>query len=191
MATMPRTPTGEGSAPWRTHEVFNQAPPLQGRNVFSDNTPLLEATEREGASWILERASELGELIGGAGGPQDLWGRLANENCPVLRTHDRYGHRIDEVAFHPAWHRLMELWTSNGLHSLPWTSTEPSPHVARAALYVTAIQAEAGVACPMTMTFAVVPTLRACPELAASGSRSSPRTRTTRSCARRATRAAR
>jgi len=168
MATMPRTPTGEGSAPWRTHEVFNQAPPLQGRNVFSDNTPLLEATEREGASWILERASELGELIGGVGGPQDLWGRLANENRPVLHTHDRYGNRIDEVEFHPAWHQLMALGVEHELHALPWRERErPAPHVARAALYMTAMQAEAGFACPITMTFAVVPALRAQPELAA------------------------
>ena len=165
---MPRPTTGEGSSPWRTHEVFNQALPLEGRNVFSDNTPLLEATEREGASWVLERASALGELIGGAGGPQDLWGRLANENRPVLHTHDRYGHRIDEVEFHPAWHQLMRMGVEHELHALPWRETErPAPHVARAALYMTAMQAEAGFACPITMTFAVVPALRTQPELAA------------------------
>ncbi len=160
--------TGEGSAPWRTHEVFNQAPPLEGRNVFADNTPLVEATEREGASWALQRASELGELIGAVDGPQDLWGRLANENKPVLHTHDRYGHRIDEVEFHPAWHRLMKLGVEHELHALPWRETEkPAPHVARAAMYMTAMQAEAGFACPITMTFAVVPALRDQPELAA------------------------
>jgi len=165
---MPRPTTGEGSSPWRTHEVFNQALPLEGRNVFSDNTPLLEATEREGASWVLERASALGELIGEAGGPQDLWGRLANENRPVLHTHDRYGHRIDEVEFHPAWHQLMRMGVEHELHALPWRETErPAPHVARAALYMTAMQAEAGFACPITMTFAVVPALRTQPELAA------------------------
>ncbi len=169
MATMPRAATGlEGSAPWRTHEVFNQVPPLTGRNVFADNTPLLEATEREGASWALERAGELGELIGEVDGPQDLWGRLANENKPVLRTHDRYGHRIDEVEFHPAWHQLMALGVEHELHALPWREPDkPAPHVARAALYMTAMQAEAGYACPITMTFAVVPALRAQPELAA------------------------
>ncbi len=163
---MPRPTTGGGSSPWRTHEVFNQAPPLEGRDVFGDNTPLVEATEREGASWVLERASALGELIGGE--PQQVWGRQANENRPVLHTHDRYGHRIDEVEFHPAWHQLMRMGVEHELHALPWRETErPAPHVARAALYMTAMQAEAGFACPITMTFAVVPALRAQPELAA------------------------
>ncbi|HEV3319453.1 MAG TPA: acyl-CoA dehydrogenase family protein [Solirubrobacteraceae bacterium] len=160
------TGVAESGAPWRTHEVFNQAPPLEGRDVFSDNTPLVEATEREGATWVLERASELGELIGGE--PQQVWGRQANENKPVLHTHDRYGHRIDEVEFHPAWHQLMRMGVEHELHALPWRETEkPAPHVARAAMYMTAMQAEAGYACPITMTFAVVPALRAQPELAA------------------------
>ena len=85
----------------------------------------------------------------------------------MLRTYDRYGHRIDEVEFHPAWHQLMTLGVEHELHSLPWTSTEPTAHTARAALYMTAMQAEAGFCCPITMTFAVVPALRAQPELAA------------------------
>ncbi|HEY4426982.1 MAG TPA: acyl-CoA dehydrogenase family protein [Solirubrobacteraceae bacterium] len=155
----------EGAAPWQTHTVFNQAPPLDGIDVFSSNLPLVEAVEREGAGWVRERASALGRVIGGE--PQQLWGRLANENRPVLRTHDRYGNRIDEVEFHPAWHQLMRLGVEHELHSLPWTSEEPAPHAARAALYMTAMQAEAGFACPITMTFAVVPALRAQPELAA------------------------
>jgi len=158
-------PAARESVPWKTHEVFNQAPPLEGVDVFESNTPLVEATEREGAGWVRERASALGQLIGGA--PQQEWGRLANENKPVLRTFDRYGHRIDEVEFHPAWHRLMQLGVENELHSLPWTSDEPAPHTARAALYMTAMQAEAGFCCPITMTFAVIPALRAQPELAA------------------------
>jgi putative acyl-CoA dehydrogenase len=165
MATMPRTVTGEGSAPWRTHEVANQAPPLEGLDVFSSNLPLVEATGREGAGWVRERASALGRVVGGE--PQQLWGRLANENKPVLRTHDRYGNRIDEVEFHPAWHQLMRMGVEHELHSLPWTSDESSPHTARAAMYMTAMQAEAGFCCPITMTFAVVPALRAQPELAA------------------------
>jgi putative acyl-CoA dehydrogenase len=153
------------NAPWKTHTVFNQAPPLEGVNVFSSNLPLLEATSREGAGWVTERASQLGELIGGA--PQQEWGRLANENKPILHTHDRYGNRIDEVEFHPAWHQLMTLGVEHELHSLPWTSEEPFAHTARAAMYMTAMQAEAGFACPITMTYAVVPALRAQPELAA------------------------
>jgi putative acyl-CoA dehydrogenase len=150
---------------WQTHTVANQVPPLQGVDVFSSNLPLVEATKREGASWALQRAAELGRLVGEVDGPQQLWGRQANENKPVLKTHDRYGHRIDEVEFHPAWHRLMKMGVEHELHSLPWTSSEASPHAARAALYMTAMQAEAGFACPITMTFAVLPALRAQPEL--------------------------
>jgi putative acyl-CoA dehydrogenase len=164
MATVSHS-SREDAAPWQTHTVFNQAPPLEGVDVFSSNLPLVEAVQREGAGWVTERASTLGRFVGGE--PQQLWGRLANENKPVLRTFDRYGHRIDEVEFHPAWHQLMTMGVENELHSLPWTSEEPSPHAARAALYMTAMQAEAGYACPITMTFAVVPALRAQPELAA------------------------
>jgi putative acyl-CoA dehydrogenase len=134
-------------------------------DVFSSNTPLVEAVRREGAEWVSERASALGRIVGGE--PQQLWGRLANENKPILRTHDRYGNRIDEVEFHPAWHKLMQLGVEHELHSLPWTREEPFAHTARAAMYMTAMQAEAGFACPITMTFAVVPALRAQPELAA------------------------
>jgi putative acyl-CoA dehydrogenase len=159
--------TASGEAPWQTHTVFNQAPPLENVDVFSTNTPLVEATRREGAGWVTERASALGRFVGASGGPQQEWGRLANENKPVLRTFDRYGHRIDEVEFHPAWHQLMSMGVEHELHSLPWTSDEPFAHTARAALYMTAMQAEAGFACPITMTFAVVPALRAQPELAA------------------------
>jgi putative acyl-CoA dehydrogenase len=155
----------EQAAPWQTHTVFNQAPPLENVDVFSSNLPLVEAVAREGAAWVAERAAALGRFVGGE--PQQSWGRLANENRPVLRTHDRYGNRIDEVEFHPAWHALMKMGIENELHSLPWTSEEPFSHTARAALYMTAMQAEAGFCCPITMTFAVVPALRAQPELAA------------------------
>jgi putative acyl-CoA dehydrogenase len=171
MATIPQpavraSADGRGAS-WRTHEVLNQAPPLEDWDVFSSNTPLVEALEREGGGWVRERAAALGRFVGEAGGPQDLWGRLANENEPVLHTHDRYGNRIDEVEYHPSWHKLMAMGVENELHSLPWTSAEPSAHTARAALYMTASQAEAGFACPITMTFAVIPALRAQPELAA------------------------
>ncbi|HME02494.1 MAG TPA: acyl-CoA dehydrogenase family protein [Solirubrobacteraceae bacterium] len=155
----------DSAAPWLTHTVLNQPPPLEGLDLFSSNVPLVEAVEREGAGWVSERASALGRFVGGE--PQQQWGRLANENKPVLRTFDRYGHRIDEVEFHPAWHSLMTMGVEHELHSLPWTSSQPAPHAARAALYLTAMQAEAGFACPITMTFAVVPALRAQPELAA------------------------
>jgi putative acyl-CoA dehydrogenase len=157
MATMSQ-PTS-----WATHTVANQAPALEGVDVFASNLPLVEATQREGAGWVSERASELGKFVGGE--PQQLWGRLANENKPVLKTHDRYGNRIDEVEFHPAWHKLMKMGVEHELHALPWRSGQPAAHAARAALYMTAMQAEAGFCCPITMTFAVLPALRAQPEL--------------------------
>jgi putative acyl-CoA dehydrogenase len=167
-STLPRALSDE--APWKTHTVFNQVPPLEGVDVFASNVPLVEAVQREGAGWVSERASALGRFVGAAGGVDGSpieWGRLANENKPILRLFDRYGHRIDEVEFHPAWHQLMKMGVENELHSLPWTSDQAFPHTARAALYMTAMQAEAGFACPITMTFAVVPALRAQPELAA------------------------
>jgi putative acyl-CoA dehydrogenase len=164
-STVPQS--GQRDAPWQTHTVFNQVPPMEELDVFSSNLALVEAVQREGAGWVSERASALGRFVGQAGGPQQEWGRLANENKPILRTFDRYGHRIDEVEFHPSWHKLMRMGVEHELHSLPWTSEEPFPHTARAAMYMTAMQAEAGFCCPITMTFAVVPALRATPELAA------------------------
>ncbi len=154
----------DGGSPFRTHDVLNQPPPLEGIDVFTSNVPLVEATRREGAAWVLERGGELGRFVGGP--PQQEWGRLANENRPVFKPFDRYGNRIDEVEYHPAYHELMQMGIENELHSLPWTSDREARHTARAALYMTAMQAEAGFCCPITMTFAVVPALRMQPELA-------------------------
>ena len=147
-----------------THEVFNQPPPLAGRNLFTDNVPLVEALEREGGGWAADRAVEAGAFWGGE--PM-AWGERANTHTPVLRTHDRYGNRIDEVEFDPSWHQLMAAGVRDELHALPWRTDREGAHVARAALYIGAMQAEAGFACPTTMTFAAVPALRMQPELAA------------------------
>ena len=145
-----------------THEVFNQPPPLEEIDLFCTNAPLVEATRREGGEWVMERASALGRFVAGA---PTRWGELANRNRPLLHTHDRYGHRVDEVEFDPAWHALMRMGVEQELHALPWRADAPGAHVARAALYMTAMRADAGFACPITMTFAVVPALRAQPEL--------------------------
>jgi putative acyl-CoA dehydrogenase len=147
-----------------THEVTNQVPPLEDRNLFDDNVALVEALEREGGGWARERAREVGAVWGG---DPIRWGFEANENPPRLKAFDRYGHRIDEVEFHRAWHDLMGLAVSHELHSLPWTSSENGAHVARTAMYMTASQAEGGFACPITMTFAAVPALRLAASLAA------------------------
>jgi putative acyl-CoA dehydrogenase len=146
-----------------THEVRNQPPPLEGRDLFADNVALAEALDREAGAHWRDRLHAAGAFWGGA--PM-AWGALANEHPPVLHTHDRYGCRRDEVEFHPAWHDLMAAGVRDGLHALPWTTSEPGAHAARAALYQCAVQAEAGFGCPLTMTFAAVPALRAQPDLA-------------------------
>jgi len=147
-----------------THEVLNQPPPLEGYNLFDQDRVLVEALEREGGSWARERVRRFGAQVGG----EPLrWGEQANKNVPILRTHDRFGHRIDEVDFHPAWHQLMDLAVGNELHSLPWRSPRPGAHVARAALFFLLSEVEAGVLCPIAMTYSVVPALRTQPDLAA------------------------
>jgi putative acyl-CoA dehydrogenase len=155
--------TSTRSVPAATHEVRNQPPPLAGRNLFTDNVPLVEALEREGAGHARERLRAAGAFWGG---DPMAWGAEANEHPPVLHTHDRFGNRRDEVEFHPAWHELMAAGVRDGLHALPWTATEPGAHVTRAAIYQCSAQAEAGFGCPLTMTFAAVPALRVQPEIA-------------------------
>jgi putative acyl-CoA dehydrogenase len=146
-----------------THEVLNQVPPLAGHDV-ADDPVLLAAAEREGAGWSLAELHELGRLAGSAATQEQA--RLANEYPPVLRTHDRFGHRIDDVEFHPAWHALMTTAVGHGLHGEPWARPRDGGHVARAAKFYVWSQAEAGHGCPVSMTYAVVPALRHAPELA-------------------------
>ncbi|MBW3535757.1 MAG: isovaleryl-CoA dehydrogenase [Gemmatimonadetes bacterium] len=148
-----------------THAVFNQVPPLLDYNLFTSDAALVEAVGREGAGWARQRMVELGARLGSE--EVVRWGFLANEHPPVLHTHDPAGNRIDEVEFHPDWHRLMHLGVENGLHNLPWRDPRPGAHVARAALCLLAGQNEAGHVCPLSMTHAAVPALRRQPELAA------------------------
>jgi putative acyl-CoA dehydrogenase len=161
MATIDERRGATGEA---THEVFNQPPPLEGYNTFESDRVLVEALRREGADWAEESARELGAICGR---PQTLrLGVQANENPPKLRTHDRFGNRIDEVEFHPAWHELLRLSVERGLHALPWRDPKPGGHVARAAMFMLTSQVEAGVGCPISMTYSVIPALRVQPELA-------------------------
>jgi putative acyl-CoA dehydrogenase len=146
-----------------THEVFNQPPALTGYDV-ADDPAMLGALRREGAGWAEDAVHELGRLAGSAWA-QEL-GRQANENPPALRTHDRFGHRIDEVEFHPAWHELMTVAVRHGLHAAPWRDERPGAHVARAAGFYVWSAAEAGHGCPVSMTYAIVPALRNAPGLA-------------------------
>ncbi|MET7367432.1 acyl-CoA dehydrogenase family protein [Streptomyces sp. NPDC005566] len=149
-----------------THTVTNQVPPLVGYDVFATDRALTEAVERHIAPEILPEAQrELRALGLSAGSAQaQLWGAQANGNPPGLRTHDRYGHRVDEVEFHPAWHRLLGHAVSAGLTDA-WG--RPAGHVRRAAGFLVWTQAEAGHGCPLSMTHAAVPALRTDPALAA------------------------
>ncbi|HCT76999.1 MAG TPA: DNA alkylation response protein, partial [Micromonosporaceae bacterium] len=146
-----------------THEVTNQVPALVDYDVAADPA-MLEGLRREGAQWAESELHELGGLAGSA--QTQLWRRQANEHPPVLRTHDRYGHRIDEVEFHPAWHELMTVGTAHGLHATPWRQDRAGAHVARAAKMYVWGQAEPGHLCPLSMTYAAVPALRYAPALA-------------------------
>jgi putative acyl-CoA dehydrogenase len=146
-----------------TYDVRNQVPPLVGHDVADDAT-LLEAAGREGADWATGDLHTLGRLAGsGATGEH---ARLANEYPPVLRSHDRWGNRIDEVEFHPAWHALMSTAVGHGLYAAPWADQRPGAHVARAAKFYVWAQAEAGHGCPISMTYAAIPALRHAPALA-------------------------
>ncbi|MGW4346055.1 acyl-CoA dehydrogenase family protein [Streptomyces sp. NPDC004690] len=149
-----------------THTVTNQPPPLSGYDVFTADRALTEAVDRHvGAGLLDEVRGELAGLGRAAGSAQlQEWGAQANENPPRLRTHDRYGHRVDEVDFHPAWHRLLGKGVSAGL-TAAWN--RPAGHVRRAAAFLVWTQVEAGNCCPLSMTHAAVPALRADPELAA------------------------
>ena len=161
------------------HEVTNQPPPLIGYDA-SDDPALLAALEAfrpagpagaagaagaEGPAVSAARLRGIGRLAGSEHAQEQ--GRLANENPPKLRTHDRYGHRIDEVEFHPAWHDLMTTAIEHGLHATPWQDQRPGAHLDRAARFYLWGQAEAGHLCPVSMTYAIVPALRHAPELAA------------------------
>jgi putative acyl-CoA dehydrogenase len=155
--------TAERSAA-QTHEVFNQPPPLEDYNPFDADRPLVEALRREGAEWAEAEARELGAVCGSR---QTIrWGFEANERKPELRTHDRFGHRIDEVEFDSSWHELMRIGVGNGLHASPWREPGPGAHVARAAKFNLLMQAESGVGCPISMTYSAIPALRKQPELA-------------------------
>src|SRR3954471_18518494 len=148
-----------------THEVTNQVPALVGHDPIAGDAVLAEACRRHADDAALTSLAELGRLAGSEQAQEG--GRLANENPPKLRTHDRYGHRVDEVEFHPAWHELMRTAVEHGLAGSPWVEDDAHAHVRRAAGYLGWTQVEMGHGCPITMTYAVVPALRRAPELAA------------------------
>ncbi len=147
------------------HEVFNQPPALSGYDPLAGDAALTEGLLRERGGHGLEGVRAFARRMGSAAVLE--LGELANRHAPILHTRDRFGRRIDEVEFHPAWHELMRIGIEAGLHSLPWTDPGPGAHVTRAALMMLRHQVEEGVSCPLTMTFASVPTLGLEPAVAA------------------------
>ena len=150
---------------FRTHEVFNQPAPLADYDLFTRDQPLVEALTREGAGWAADQLGALGRTLGRAETIE--LGFQANRNPPTLKTFDRFGRRCDTVEFHPAWGQLMGLAVAEGLHTDPWADPRPGAHVARAAGFYMLGQIEAGVQCPMAMTYGAVAVLRRAPGLAA------------------------
>jgi putative acyl-CoA dehydrogenase len=145
-------------------DVSNQPPPLDPYNAYTSDTALREAVRREGAGWAEDGLTTLGATFGK---PETVkLGFDANRYTPTLRTLDRYGHRVDEVEFHPAWHELMAIALRAGLHSSPWAEPKPGAHVARAAGTYMLEQIESGIYCPIAMTYGSVPTLRHAPAIA-------------------------
>ncbi|MGY0491014.1 acyl-CoA dehydrogenase family protein [Streptomyces sp. WG-D5] len=151
------------SHPSVTHEVTNQAPPLTGHDA-ADDPVLLEGVRREGAEWHIDELHRFGRHVGSE--EARLWADQANRYEPELRTHDRYGNRIDEVDFHPSYHALMRATVAAGAAGSAWADERPGAHVARAGTFMLATMLEQGHMCPVSMTYAVVPALRRAPELA-------------------------
>lgn len=149
--------------PETTHTVTNQPGAFAGVNTFDNDTVLKEAATREGADWVFERASRLG--MAAADPATQEHAHLANKHGPVLKTHDRFGHRIDLVEFHPSYHALMKLAFGSEVHSLSWTANRPGAHAGRAVLSYLWNQVENGVGCPTGMAYSSIPSLRIVPEI--------------------------
>ena len=148
-----------------THEVVNVSRELADTNLYLQDAALVDAVQREGAAWARDELTAFGALTGSADYLE--LGVQANRFGPELDTHDRFGNRVDLVRFHPAYHTLMKTSIEHGLHASPWTDPRPGAHVARAAHSYLHAQVDAGHGCPITMTFAAVPSLRTTPALAA------------------------
>ncbi|NHN38462.1 DNA alkylation response protein [Pseudomaricurvus alcaniphilus] len=147
-----------------THEVFNQTPELREYNPLQRDHALQVAIRLGGAQWATDQLHEYSLLVGSS---LQAAGALANDNLPILHSHDRCGNRIEEVRFHPAYHQLMAAAVSSGWPTLPWQQPQAGAHSARAAMEYLHHQADSGSGCPLTMTFAALPVIRANPALAA------------------------
>src|SRR6185503_6721603 len=168
-ATCPRCPGRMGCLPERqamndalTHEVLNQPPAVADHDAFASDSWLVAAAERAGVSDMAATASALGRFVGSAEAGRHA--ELANREAPRLRTHDRYGNRVDEVEYHPSYHALMERGMEAGVHSIAW-KRERGGFAAHAVLFYLWNQLEQGTACPVTMTFASIPVLAHAPDV--------------------------
>jgi putative acyl-CoA dehydrogenase len=148
-----------------THQVSNQVPPLKDTNLLDSDPVLVDALNRYHTAWMRPNLERFGQKMGSAFMLEQA--DLANRHLPVLKTHDRLGNRIDEVEFHPSWHKLMSTSIAAGMHNLPWVHKLPGAHTARAAMMYMAYQTEAGHCCPVSMTYAAYPVLEKAPDLAA------------------------
>ncbi|WP_024796019.1 acyl-CoA dehydrogenase family protein [Tomitella biformata] len=147
-----------------THEVFNQAAPRVDINEYTTNVALVEGVGRYGGDWASRELEEVGALVGSESYQRDA--ELANTITPVLRTHDRWGNRIDEIDFHPAYHRVTAESVKYGAHTRAWAGPQPGANVVRAGVFMQFAQIEPGHTCPISMTHAAVPSLKLTPEIA-------------------------
>jgi putative acyl-CoA dehydrogenase len=159
MSTVGRTHPGQ------THEVRNQTPELVGHNAFDADPALREALVREGGEWGLDRVRDFGAVVVSAEAQEHA--RRAQRNIPVLRTHDRYGNRVDEIDYDPSMHWMLRLGVEREVNTLPWRESRPGAHVVRAGMFHLFNQLDTGPCCPMSINYAAVPTMRQQPEFAA------------------------
>ncbi|BAH51507.1 acyl-CoA dehydrogenase family protein [Rhodococcus opacus] len=152
-------------APHRTHTVLNQSVPRTDVNEFTLDTVLSDAVRRHDAAWATQELTDVGALVGSAQFQHDA--ELANTVIPELKTFDRWGNRIDEVEYHPSYHRIISAAVAHGAHTSAWADPKPGANVARAAAFMLFAQIEPGHSCPISMTNAVIPSLDLQPDVAA------------------------
>ncbi|HEX2015422.1 MAG TPA: acyl-CoA dehydrogenase family protein [Solirubrobacteraceae bacterium] len=163
MTTHPTTPAAH--VPHATHEVINQSSALTDYNALEADPALVAALEREGGGWGMDRVRDFGGVVASAEAQEHS--RRAQRNIPVLHTHDRFGHRIDEVEYDPSMHWMLRLGVEREVNSLPWRDPRPGAHVVRAGLFYLFNQLDTGPCCPMSINYAAVPTMRQDAALAA------------------------
>ncbi|MGV9713942.1 acyl-CoA dehydrogenase family protein [Gordonia sp. NPDC003424] len=162
---MTQSTTHAHPQPHTTHEVFNQSAPRVNVNEYELNTVLVEAVRRHDGGWADDELREIGALVGTEQFQHDA--QLANTITPELHTFNRWGHRIDEVEYHPSYHRIISASVAHGAHTRCWADPQSGSHVVRAAAFMLFGQIEPGHACPVSMTHAVIPSLEVQPDVAA------------------------